>query len=587
MSPPISKETRMTLRFLSFGVLGLVAVCGACTASISDPGPGGTNGTTGPGATNNGGPGSPTGGGSTPGTSAPVGSIPAGATGKLDVKGSPAYYRVLRLTNEQWTNSVQSILGLASPPTQADTFQNAVSGTSDFTNNELVLDIDSRGWSDFQAAAEALAKQVTSDATLLSKLYSGTDGAGFITSVGRRVYRRPLTTAEAASYQKLFDMGPSLSGTQSAFAKGAEVVLEGMLQSPYFLYRNELGAAGAPLSGYEMATKLSLWLRNTTPDNALLDAAAGPGKLDTAAGAAAAAKQMLDDPAAKAVMRKFHGEFLHFDRFANLSKVGVASYNTALNPELAESSYLFFDKIFSQGLGVKDIFLSSTGFVGANMAPLYGGGMAAPASGFVERDLGSNRSGYFMQLPFLTLYAHNGDPDSIHRGVSMSLDVLCAPLGPPAAVIPPLPAVMPGQTNRMRVDAHTKGCGTVCHNNMINPLGFAFENFDGMGQYRETEKNGNEDLPIDASGSFDFVDGTKTYKNAAELMKVLAADQQAHLCYTKKLASYGLQRDVVESDLALLDQLSKTSESASGSVKQVMLDLIQQDSFRVRSGGAQ
>ena len=567
----------MTLRFLSFGVLGLAALGAACTASITDPEGSGANGSTG---------GPDKGSGLTPGGGGSSGTLPQGASGKLDLKGSPAYYRVVRLTNEQWSNSVQAVLSLASPPAQAESFQNAVSGTTDFTNNELVLSVDSRGWSDYQAAAEALAAQVTSDPAKLGKLYSGTDGAGFIASVGRRVYRRPLTAAETASYQKLFDLGATLTGTQSAFAKGASVVLEALLQSPFFLYRTELGAAGAPLSGYEMAAKLSLWLRNSAPNDALLDAAAGPGKLDTAAGAAAVAKQMLEEPAAKAVMRKFHGEFLHFDRYANLSKVGVAAYNPAINAELAESSYLFFDKIFSQGLGVKDIFLSTTGFVGTNMAPLYGG-MAAPASGFAERDLGNNRLGYFMQLPFLTLYAHNADPDSIHRGVSMSLDVLCAPLGPPAAEIPPLPAAMPGQTNRMRVDAHTKGCGTVCHNNMINPLGFAFENFDGMGQYRETEKNGSEMLPIDSSGSFDFVDGTKTYTNAADLMKVLATDQQAHICYSKKLASFGLQRDVVDGDVPLLTQLAATSASTNGSVKQVMLDLVQQDAFRVRSGAAQ
>jgi hypothetical protein len=563
----------MSLRFLSFGALALATAAAACTANITGPEADGSEPGPGPGGVIPGGAGSP-------------GNIPAGATGKLNLKGSPSYYRVVRLTNAQWTNSVQNLLHLPSPPTYAESFQNAVSGTTDFTNNELVLDIDSRGWSDYEAAAEALAKQVGSDPALLGKLYSGTDGAGFIAAVGRRVYRRPLTSEETAAYQKLYDLGPTFSGSQSAFAKGASLVLEAMLQSPFFLYRSELGAAGSPLSPYEMAAKLSLWLRNTTPDDALLDAAAGSGKLDTAEGAAAAAQKMLDDPAARTVMRQFHGEFLHFDRFATLSKVGVTSYDPSLNPELAESSYLFFDRIFSQGLGLKDIFLSNTGFVGPKMASLYGGGVAPQASGFAERDLGSNRAGYFLQLPFLVLYAHNADPDSIHRGVSMSLDVLCAPLGPPAAEIPPLPAPMPGQTNRMRVDAHTKGCGTVCHNNMINPLGFAFENFDGMGQYRTTEKNGTEELAIDSSGSFDFVDGTKTYKNAQELMNVLATDQQAHLCYSKKLASFGLQRDIVDADLPLLAELASTSASAGGSVKQVMLDLVKQDAFRVRTGGA-
>jgi len=564
----------MTQSFLTFGTLALVAAAAACTGNIGGDDSGGLGARPGAGGS----------GGITQGGAGGLsGSEPAG---KLNLNGSPSYFRVLRLTNEQWTNSVQTVLGLASPPTAAEVFQNAVSGTTDFTNNELVLDIDGRGWSDYQAAAEALAKQVASDSALLGKLYSGTDGPGFIAAVGRRIYRRPLGQEEAAAYQKLFDLGAAQSGSQSAFAKGASLVVEGMLQSPHFLYRTELGAAGAPLSSYEMAAKLSLWLRNSAPDDALLDAAAGAGQLDTPAGAAAVAGKLLDEAGARTVMRKFHGEFLHFDKFAQLSKVGVPSYDASLNPELAESSYLFFDRIFSQGLGVKDIFLSTTGFVGSKMAPLYTSGAAAPASGFAERDLGATRAGYFQQLPFLVLYGHNDQPDSIHRGVSMSLDVLCAPLGIFQGVIPPLPDAKAGETNRMRVDAHTNGCGTICHNNMINPLGFAFENFDGMGQYRETEANRGEVLPIDASGSFEFVDGTKTYKNAAELMQVLATNQQSHLCYAKKLAGFGLQRDLVEADLPLLAELSSASTS-SGSVKQVMIDLVKQDAFRIRAGGAQ
>jgi hypothetical protein len=563
----------MMLRFLNWSSLAVGLFGVACTGSLTDPGGSSTTGST------------PNPGTSTPGGTAAPGSIANAAAGKLNMKGSPAFYRVVRLTNEQWTNSVQSVLGLPTRPTNAEAFQSAVSGTTDFTNNELVLDIDSRGWSDYEAAAEALAAQVTNDAAQLSKIYAGTDAAGFIATLGRRIYRRPLSAAETDSYQKLFALGPSQPGNQSAFAKGASLVLEAMLQSPYFLYRTELGAVNAPLSSYEMAAKLSLWLRNSAPDDALLDAAGGPGKLDTAEGAAAAAQKLLEDPAAKAVMRTFHGEFLHFNKFSQLSKVEVPSYDPAINPELAESAYLFFDKIFSQGLGVRDIFLSTTGFVGTQMAPLYAAGGAAPASGFVERELGPGRVGYFLQLPFLVLYGHNADPDSIHRGVSMSLDVLCAPLGPPAAVIPPLPDPMPGQTNRMRVDAHTSGCGTVCHNNMINPLGFAFENFDGMGQYREQEKNRDQLLTVDSSGSFAFTDGTKSWHDATEFMHVLADDPQTHLCYAKKLASFGLQRDVVEADLPLLGELAATSASSRGSIKQVMLELVKQDAFRVRVGG--
>ena len=522
---------------------------------------------------------------STPGTAPTSSPMTPTQAGRLKFDNAPTHYRVVRLTNDQWSKSVQGALALPAPPTHAENFQSAVAGTTDFNNNEILLDVDSRAWTDYQAAAEALAAQVSSDAALLGKLYSGTDGAGFIKSVGRRIYRRPLTTAETGAYQKLFDSAASASGTQSAFAKGAGLVLEAMLQSPHFLYRTELSAPGAALSSYEMAAKLSLWLRDSAPDDALLDAAAGSGKYDTAEGAAALAQRLLDEPSAKAVMRKFHGQFLRFNKFAELSKVGVASYDPAINQDLAESASLFFDRVFTSGQGVRDIFLSTKGFVSARMAPLYGGA-SAPSSGFEERELGPGRVGYFTQLPFLMLNAHNDSPDPIHRGVTMSLDVLCAPLGVFAGVLPPLPDAKPGETNRMRVDAHTKGCGTACHNDMINPLGFAFENFDGMGAYRTTEKNGSEMLTIDASGSFNFTDGKKSYSDAVELMQVLATSEQSHLCYSKRLASYALQRNIVEADMPLLTELSAVSRNQA-SVKQVMVELVKRDAFRTRAGGVQ
>lgn len=581
----------MTARQLRLGSFILGAAICACNGTITDSGGTGNgaqpplgNGAAGNGAAGNGANPSPTGTPTATPTSVPT-TPGTGSASTVKLDSAPNYYRVVRLTNDQWTKSVQSVLALSSAPTDAENFQSAVAGTTDFTNNEQLLDVDSRAWSDYQAAAEGLAAKVSSDSALLSKLYSGSDGAGFIKAVGRRVYRRPLSSAEQSTYQGLFDSAASFPGSQSAFAKGAGLVLETMLQSPHFLYRTELGPAGSPLTPYEMAAKLSLWLRDKAPDDTLLDAAAGSGKFDTVDGAATLAQKLVDQSSAKAVMRKFHGEFLRFGKFAELSKVGVANYDPSLNADLAESAYLFFDRIFSSGQGVKDIFLSTKGFVSGRMASLYGGS-AGPASGFEERELGPNRVGYFTQLPFLILYGHNASPDSIHRGVNIALDVLCAPLGTFAGVIPPLPEVMPGQTNRMRVDAHTKGCGSACHNDMINPLGFAFENFDGMGAYRTTEKNGNESLTIDASGSFNFMDGTKSYKDSTALMQVLASSQQTHMCYSKRLASFGLQRNIVESDLAMLTKLAATSANA-GSVKQVIVELVKQDAFRVRAGGMQ
>jgi Protein of unknown function (DUF1592)/Protein of unknown function (DUF1588)/Protein of unknown function (DUF1595)/Protein of unknown function (DUF1585)/Protein of unknown function (DUF1587) len=502
------------------------------------------------------------------------------AVGTLTLDGSPKYYSFVRLTNAQWARAVQDVLRLDTPSGLEQSFQNPVTGTTDFSNNELVLDVNQESWASFQTAAEALADQVTASDATLAKVYSGTDAAGFIQTLGRRVYRRLLTAAEQTNYMNLFGQGASLTGTRSAFAKGASLVIRAMLQSPFFLYRVELGQKGSPLSGYEVATKLSLLLRGTTPNDALLDSAAGPGKLDTADGTATLTNTMLGEPTAATAMRAFHGELYHFDRYAQISKINVSNYNTALNTEFLDISNLFFDKIFAQNLGVREILTSTSGFVGSGTAALYG--VPPPASGYVEKDLGSQRVGYFSQAPFLALYGFNAEPDSIHRGVTMNLEVLCAKLGPPAVQLPSIPPLMPGQTNRQRIDTLTSGCGAQCHNQMINPLGFSFDHFDGMGQYRDTENGG---LQIDSSGQYDFQSGTKSFANSGELMKILATDSQAHLCYAKKLSSFGLQRDIVMPDTPLLQSLASTSMASGGSIKNMILQLVRSDAFRTHVGG--
>ena len=552
----------------SRAVILAIGMLGGCTGRIV-AGSSGTGGSVGIG-TGTGGTGSAT-----------TGSGGDGLASVLDLNGSPQYYRFVRLTNSQWGRAVQDVLNLASPSGLELSFQSAVTGTTAFSNNELVLDVTQESWASFQSAAETLAAQVTATDAALANVYSGTDPAGFITTLGRRVYRRPLTSAEQAAYTTLYNLGSSLTGTRSTFAKGASLVIRAMLQSPYFLYRTEMGASGATLSGYEIAAKLSLWLRGTTPADTLLDSAAGPGKLDTADGAATLATTMLGETTATSVLRQFHGELLHFDRFAQITKVGVSTYNASLNGEFLDVSTRFFDDILTQGRGLKEILTSTTGYVGPGTASLYG--LSAPASGYVQKDLGPQRVGWFAQVPYLALYGFNGDPDSIHRGVTLNLDMLCATLGPPAANLPPIPPLEPGETNRHRIDTLTSGCGSSCHNDMINPLGFSFEHFDGMGQFRDTENGG---LTIDSSGSYTFADGnTKSWNDAAGLMQVLASTPQTHTCYAKKLASFGLQRDIVAGDMPLLNALTSSSMASTGSLKQMIVDLVRNDAFRTHVGG--
>ena len=495
--------------------------------------------------------------------------------------GSPIYSRFLRLTNDQWEHSVEDILGLTASTGLADGFLHAVPGTTDFDNNERVVVVNDTVWSDFRDAAEAVAAQVTATDAALQNVVKTTDPTMFIQTFGRRAYRRELTAAEVTTYTDLFTEGSMYSGDQSAFTKGAALVISTMLESPYFLYRTELGDDGQPLSGYEMASKLSLWLRDTTPTDAMLDAAAS-GAFDTADGAATQAQQMLSDPAAASAMRKFHGQLYKLELYDTITKDNVTGYSTALNAELKEASYQFFDRIFSQDLGVADILTSTVGFAGPLMSAIYGLD-ASSSGGVTQLDLsGQNRSGYYAQAPFLTLWAINNDPDSIHRGVRINLDTLCADPGQPAANLPPVPALMAGQTNRQRYAALTEGCGAACHGLIINPIGFAFEDFDGLGRQR-TLDNGK---PVDTTGVYPFAEGVEAFDGSAELMQLIAQGTQAHQCYAKKLVSYAIERDLVESDRPLVEALGDVSLGSGASIKQVMVELVKDDAFRTRVGGA-
>jgi hypothetical protein len=163
--------------------------------------------------------------------------------------------------------------------------------------------------------------------------------------------------------------------------------------------------------------------------------------------------------------------------------------------------------------------------------------------------------------------------------MALAMDVLCRELEPPPAEVPilPLPSAQPALTNRERLQTFTATCGPHCHES-FDPLGYAFENFDGLGVERELD-NGK---PVDTSASYTFADGTFSFTGAKELMQIMADGTQAHTCYAKKLSGYALQRQIVEADRPLLEMLSSVSREES--LKAMALALVRDPAFRVRQG---
>jgi len=493
----------------------------------------------------------------------------------------PIYSRFLRLTKSQWENSVHDILKLSAPTGESNRFGHTLANVTDFDNNERVVMVDNDTWGDFQDAAEAIVAKVTATDQALKAVVNTTDAAAFVKTFGRRAFRRDLTPAEVTTYTALHQTGSAYSGSQSAFTKGAALVMTAMLQSPHFLYRTEMGDNGAPLNSYEMAAKMSLWLWNTTPSDGMLDAAA-KGSFDSADGAQAQAKTMLEDAAAVTALRQMHSQLYKIPLLDTITKdSSVQGYSEGLKVEFTDAATAFFDFIYKQNLGVKDILTTNVAFAGPLTAAIYD--QKTTGTGIQQLTL-SDRSGWYTQAPFLTQWAINNAPDSIHRGVRVAVDSMCLELGPPSGVVlPPVPPQLASQTNRERYEGLTNGCGAPCHTVYINPVGFAFEQYDGIGRFRSMD-NGK---PVDTTGSYPFADGPRSFKDSGELMQEIASSPQAHQCWSKKLASYALERDIVDSERPTIEALGAVSQASGGSLKQVMLALVQSQAFRTHVGGTQ
>jgi hypothetical protein len=488
--------------------------------------------------------------------------------------GAPFFSRAVQLTNEQWANSVRDVLKLDATPTQANSFLRPVGGFTTFINNERVLEVTNDMRDSYRLAAEEIALQVNTEAAI-TKVDAGTDADTFVATFGRRAFRRPLTTDETTRYKTLFDKALELSGDESDFVKGASLVVQAMLQSPNFIYRTESTADGQRLSGFEIAARLSYWLANTTPSDALLDKAQA-GTLDTDEGVKSTVSTLLDAEPAMAVHTEMHAELFKFSRYREIVKFSE-EYNPDTNAELDQASRLFFDRIYSENLGLKDILTSTQGYAGPEMAKLYG----KPATTQMSlMDFGAERPGFFAQVPYLALFGDDDHSDAIHRGLFINFQVLCAKLPKPSDGVPLPPEPMAGQQDRERMEKHTGvgTCGASCHGNYINPLGFAFENFDGLGRYRTED----QERPVNATSAYPFATGMTEFTGARELMDILANSDEAHACYAKNLMSYALQRDITAGDAALVDELAAISKSGTGGLKALILELAQSPAFLTR-----
>jgi hypothetical protein len=516
----------------------------------------------------------------------PMGDLPRPATFSGPIVSTPTTStRFVRLNHTQWENSVKDALKASAPLGLSKAFV-AEPLRSTFDTNGSVLSVSADTFRDYQLAAESLASTLAKDPTMLGRFTAGsTDAITFIKNLGKRAFRRPLRDAEVTACKTLFDKGAALVGSGDAFADGVELVAGYLFQSPHFIYREELSSAvvdgKVPLGSYEVASKLAYALTNSMPDDTLLGLA-DQNALASRDQVIAEIKRILATPAAAAALLDFHDQLLVMREFETITKRDTfPGFTAGVGEDLKQEGKRFIsDVVFGQDKGFHTLMSAPYTFANQRIRGLYGLDQAGGSADFTRLDLDpSQRAGVLTQIGFLAANAEQDMPNIIIRGVHIARKIMCAALPPPPNNVPPLPALQPNMTNRQRVELATKEspCNG-CHTNIINPLGMALENLDGVGKYR-TVDNGQA---INAAVTYNIDGKDVPINGAVELANAIASSDQAHACYAQHWAEYLYGRVVTrETDNQLVQQggwLSHDKESAQN----LIINLLATDAFLTR-----
>jgi hypothetical protein len=449
----------------------------------------------------------------------------------------------------------------------------------------------------YEAIANLYAAAATADKAAVSALVGCPDWSTplvadlcaiqFVEQTGYRIFRRPLSDAERTRYLLQFqDWESSLD-----FEGAVQLTLSAMLQSPQLLYRAEVFPPSAKpgsviaVEPYAMASRLSFFLWESGPDEALVEAASRD-ELQSEAQIRAQATRMLADDRAKRVLWDFPRQWLGLDRILigeNLVRTPQVDpgWTAATQTSASTETELFVQNTLSSGGTFRDLLTSRRAWVDGEMARVYG--IAAPAVPWSEVSLpASQRAGLLTRASYLAGYSHAGATSPPVRGNAIQLRLLCQlPVSPPPGADLSQPMAAPDQgpqTNRMLFETRTSPptC-QVCHAS-LNGFGFGLENYNAAGHYQTTD----DGLPVDASGKIHGTDVDGPFTGAIALSEALSKSAVVHHCATEELVRYALGRAPVDVELPTVDTLAKAFVESGGDVRALLVGVATSATFRTR-----
>ncbi|MEE2964073.1 MAG: DUF1592 domain-containing protein [Acidobacteriota bacterium] len=403
-----------------------------------------------------------------------------------------------------------------------------------------------------------------------------------MSSLARRAYRRPVTTADIDPLMGLFAIGRS---DGASFEAGIEMALSGVLVSPNFLFRApETPDGGQPgtvyaLSDIDLASRLSFFLWSSIPDEELLQLAE-TGQLSDPGVRAKQVARMLADPKAASLVENFGGQWLHLRNVADWmpDPERFDEFDDSLRYAFQRETELFLEHLIRDDASVLDLIDADYTFLNERLAGFYG--IDGVEGGYFRRVslAGSARGGILTHGSVLMVTSYPTRTSPVLRGKWVLENLLGAPPPPPPADVPALADSAETSAGNLReaLEQHraNPACA-VCHAR-LDPIGFALENFDAVGTFR-TEDDG---VTVEASGA--LPDGT-VIDGPQGLRDVLLARRHEFVeALADRLLTYALGRGLESYDRPAVREIRRRTESSDYRFSALVEAVIDSVPFRLR-----
>ncbi len=415
-----------------------------------------------------------------------------------------------------------------------------------------------------------------------------------LTRFAARAFRRPATADEVERMLKLVDQAQKDGEKWEA---GIQLALQAVLVSPKFLFRVELDhrptdKAAHPLDDYQLAARLSYFVWSSMPDDELFALA---GKKALHQNLEAQVKRMLKDPKAQALVDNFAMQWLQLRTLKNFvpdAKL-FPEFDEDLRAAMLKETELFLQEIIREDHSILDLIDGKFTYVNGRLARHYGIPLKQEEGGsrseryrrekeFVRVALaGGERGGILAQASILAVTSNPTRTSPVKRGRWVLEQILGTPPPPPPPDVPDLAEGDKAQLTgslRQRMEQHRSNPSCANCHARLDPIGFAFENYDAIGRFRT--KDGN--FPIDPSGE---LPGGVKFQGAGELKEYLKSKKDLFgRCLSEKLLTYAIGRGLEYYDKAAVDRILTGLDRRDYRFSALVLEIVKSDPFRMRRG---